>query len=138
MQRAPDPHHRQDRHGLKDDIEDLYELAIETEFEVDAVEETRDEARQHLLVRIARVGLGAVVLVLGLVALVMPGPGLLLIAIGLGLLSRDVPFARRLLHKVRRRLPEDENGNVPVGLIVASSTVTVLAIGASVWWYVLR
>jgi hypothetical protein len=48
---------------------------------------------------------GWAALVAGAVLLVLPGPGLPLLALGLTLLSRDLPWARRLRERVQDRLP---------------------------------
>ncbi len=48
---------------------------------------------------------GWAALVAGAVLLVLPGPGLPLVVLGLTLLSRDVPWARRLRARVQDRLP---------------------------------
>lgn len=45
--------------------------------------------------------IGTTVLLLGLIMLVTPGPGLIVIPIGLGILSLEFAWARRLLHRVR-------------------------------------
>ena len=47
-------------------------------------------------VRIGRIVAGAVCLVAGVLMLVLPGPGLVALAIGLGLLSHEFEWARRL------------------------------------------
>ena len=46
---------------------------------------------------------GALVLV-GVVMLITPGPGLLTIAAGLAVLGREYKWARRLLERVRERI----------------------------------
>jgi hypothetical protein len=48
---------------------------------------------------------GWAALVAGAALLVLPGPGLPLLVLGLTLLSRDVPWARRLRARVQDRLP---------------------------------
>lgn len=45
--------------------------------------------------------IGTTVLLLGLIMLVTPGPGLIVIPIGLGILSLEFAWARRLLRRVR-------------------------------------
>lgn len=97
-------------------------------------EETVEEAERHLVVRLVRIVAGVVVLIAGLIFFVIPGPGLLTIAIGLGLLAQDVPFARRLLERVRARLPEGENGQVKPWVIVLSLVGTVVFTAASLWF----
>jgi uncharacterized membrane protein YbaN (DUF454 family) len=49
---------------------------------------------------------GAIFILLGLVGLVLPIlQGVLFLLIGLVLLARELPFAARLLHRVRARFP---------------------------------
>lgn len=49
---------------------------------------------------------GWIFLVLGILGLVLPGPGILSILIGLYLLSHSSPWAKRLLTKLRQRYPK--------------------------------
>jgi uncharacterized protein (TIGR02611 family) len=44
---------------------------------------------------------GAVVVLVGLILCVLPGPGLLTVAAGLAILATEFEWARRLLHRVR-------------------------------------
>ena len=53
---------------------------------------------------------GWAALVAGAALLVLPGPGLPLLVLGLTLLSRDVPWARRLRARVQDRLPRRAMG----------------------------
>jgi uncharacterized protein (TIGR02611 family) len=114
------------------------DAAIEAEFETGIREETTEQAKRHIVLRIGAVLVGSVVLLAGLMMMVLPGPGLVVTAIGLAILSTEVPFAARLLEKVRERIPEDEDGNVSTWVIVVSCTGLVLGISASVWWSFLR
>ncbi len=74
------------------------------------------------MLRVLRVTLGVIVVGVGISLLVLPGPGLIVIAGGLALMAQDVPFARRWLAKVRERIPEDEDGGVATWVIVLSVT----------------
>lgn len=47
---------------------------------------------------------GSVVLGVGLILLVTPGPAFVVIPIGLGILSLEFEWARRWLHEVKRRI----------------------------------
>ena len=47
---------------------------------------------------------GSIVLGVGLVLLVTPGPAFVVIPIGLGILSLEFDWARRWLHKVKERI----------------------------------
>jgi len=123
---------------LREELAELREAAIEAELETGAREETVEEAERHVLLRLARVVAGVIVVLVGVALLALPGPGLVVVAAGLVLLSRDVPFARRLLAKVRERLPEDADGKVSPVFIAASATAGVIGIGASLWFAFLR
>ena len=124
-----DHHHR--RHELLD-------AAIEAEFETPPREPTVQAAKASLVKRVARLIGGTAFIILGLIMMVTPGPGLIAIAAGLALLAGDVPFARRLLDQVRARIPENEDGSISIWVWVFSGAMVVLALGASIWWYVLR
>ena len=45
--------------------------------------------------------IGATALMLGLVMIFLPGPGALVVLLGLGILGMEFAWARRLLHSVR-------------------------------------
>jgi tellurite resistance protein TerC/cation:H+ antiporter len=63
---------------------------------------------------------GATVLLLGIVMVVAPGPGLLTIALGLGILASEFLWARRLLKRLRtvgKRLAGRLLGKYSFGLI---------------------
>jgi hypothetical protein len=126
------------REELRDELRDLEQAAIETEFETGRREETVEEAKRHILVRAARVFAGVVVCGVGIALLVLPGPGLVVLAAGLVLLAQDVPFARRLLQRVQQRLPADQDGGVSKTFIVMCSAGGVLFMGVSIWWTFFR
>jgi hypothetical protein len=60
------------------------------------------------------------------------------LAAGLALLAQDVPFARRLLDRVRERLPEGQDGQVSKRFIVVCSAGGVLFMAFSIWWTFFR
>lgn len=128
--------HRRD--GVRDRLERLEAAAIDAERDTGVHEETVAEAKRHILLRIARVMLGVVVLFAGLLMLPLPGPGMLTIAAGLALLASDVPFARRLLDRVRERIPADADGRVSRPVLIGGLAVSACAIAFSVWWTFLR
>jgi uncharacterized protein (TIGR02611 family) len=51
--------------------------------------ETNQQERASKWIRLALIALGAVVVLIGLVALPAPGPGMLIVAAGLALLARE-------------------------------------------------
>jgi uncharacterized protein (TIGR02611 family) len=61
------------------------------------------------------VAIGAVLLLLGVVLLVTPGPGLLLIAAGLGILATRFAWARTVLERVRERISRGRRGTKSPG-----------------------
>lgn len=48
---------------------------------------------------------GMTVLAIGIAMIVLPGPAIVVIPIGLGILATEFVWARRLLHKIRARFP---------------------------------
>ena len=111
--------------------ERVVDAAIAAELETGRREETVEEARRSVLRRMARIAAGSFLVLAGLVMWVLPGPGLLTIAAGLLVLSRDFPWAARMLERVRARLPQDEAGQTHRGVVIASITLAVLSIGGS-------
>lgn len=139
-----DPAHPPD-HPRFDDLrrrlDRLEDAAVEAEIETGVREETVEEATRHLLWRVLRIVAGTVVTVLGVILLALPGPGLVVVAVGLGILSRDVPFARRLLDNVNDRIPRDQEGNLPRSARIMLVLSLLLAVGftcLSLWWTFFR
>ena len=113
----------------------LYEAAIESDYAIGKHEESKAEARTHVLVRLARMSLGAAVTVTGVVLIPRSGPGWLIAAGGLAILAKDIAWADRMLRLAHRRVPR-----LPAdAAIPRSSIVTMLIAGsalaaASLWW----
>ena len=124
--------------SARERFEKFEQAAIEAEFETGRQEETVAEAKRHILVRIGRVTLGVVVLFAGLLMLPLPGPGLVTIAAGLALLASDVPYARKLLESVRKRLPADADGNVSRPIVIGGLVLSVITVSCSIWWTFFR
>jgi len=109
------------------------EAAIEAEFETGYREETREEARRGVITRLLRMTAGTLVTIIGVIMMPLPGPGLLIVAVGLGILSRDVAWADRLLQIVRRRLPSDSDGGLPRSSIITMVVLALAGIAFSLW-----
>ncbi|MFQ3315367.1 MAG: hypothetical protein ACI85J_001500 [Candidatus Poriferisodalaceae bacterium] len=124
--------------GNMKDNNSFKDAAIEAELETGEREPTRDAAWSKSIKRLFRVGSGLLVTTLGLVMMLLPGPGLLTIAIGLSILSRDVAWADRLLSKVRARLPSNEHGKLPRSSIVTMTTMAIAGVLFSIWATFLR
>jgi uncharacterized protein (TIGR02611 family) len=59
--------------------------------------------QRHYVYRVAVAVVGFLVLIAGIAMLVLPGPGLLVSAVGLGLLALEFRWAERLLVRVTER-----------------------------------
>lgn len=122
-----------------DDHEDRFDrirdAAIEAEYETGEHEDTEERAKAHIVVRLVRMTIGTVVLILGLIATIGPGPGLLIVAAGLAILAKDVAWADRLLSRVQERLPRDEDGNIPRSAIVTMVVMLAAVTSASLYWF---
>lgn len=113
----------------------IEEAAIEAEFETGEREESVEEAKAHALVRAGRMTLGFAVVIIGIAALPLPGPGWLIIAAGLTILSKDVAWAERLLRYIRKRVPGiPEDGKIPRSSLATMAAITLAAVSASLWW----
>ncbi len=119
-------------------LERLEDAALDAEFRTGHEEDTVEEARQQLWRRATRVVAGSLLTLLGLILLVLPGPGLVVLALGLALLARDIPFARNLLVQVRRRLPDDGEGNIPTVYIAFMAISVIFFTSLSLWWTFFR
>lgn len=115
-----------------DRLELLREAAYQAEYATGRQERTPEAARRHIVVRLATIAVGSVVLLGGLVMMVLPGPGVLGILAGLGLLSRELPWAERIMEYVKKRAKLDELKEQPRWVQAAMWTVTVLAVAGSV------
>lgn len=122
----------------RDELRELEAAAIEAELATGHREETVEEAKRQLLKRALRITGGVVVCGVGLALLVLPGPGLVVLAAGLALLAQDVPFARRLLERVQKRLPAGEDGEVSRPFLVLCCATGVLFMTVSLWWAFFR
>ncbi|MDQ1636646.1 MAG: hypothetical protein QOJ32_3455 [Frankiaceae bacterium] len=79
---------------------------------------------------------GWILVVLGAAALVLPGPGLLLLLAGLVMLSREYEWAERRVEPVRQKAHEVARSSVssiPRILASALASLAIVAVGI-VWW----
>ena len=111
----------------------LREAAIEAELQTGRRERDRRSAAVHAVLRFGRMVIAAVLIIAGLAMLVLPGPGLVAIAAGLVIMSRDVAWADRLLHHVRARLPAGEDGRLSRSTIVTMVVLGVAGIALGLW-----
>ncbi len=113
--------------------ESLREAAIQAEYETGIRESTERAAKAHILVRIVRMTAGAIVCLAGIAMLVLPGPGLAVVAIGLAILARDVAWADRLLGHVRDRLPSDDDGALTRGTKITVAMSAAAGVFGTIW-----
>ncbi len=107
---------------------------MQAELETGERETTAEEARAHIVVRIARISLGLTITALGIAMLVLPGPGFVAIAGGLFILAKDIAWADRLLTKMRNRVPGiPADGKIPRSQMVTMGVITAGAMAAALW-----
>lgn len=118
--------------------ETLAEAAIQAEYETGRREKTEQGAKAHVAVRVVRMTAGALVTLLGLAMMPLPGPGLPVLAIGLAVLARDVAWADRLLGHVRDRIPTDDDGGITRSALITMILSGTAGILGSIWWFFVR
>ncbi|WP_421120374.1 PGPGW domain-containing protein [Aquihabitans daechungensis] len=122
------PHRAQTRR------ERLKEAAIQAEYATGVQEDTEEQARRHVLIRLGTIVVGFIVLIAGLAMLVLPGQGIITVIIGLTILARELPWAERVLEYAKKKAKLDELKEQPVWIKCVAWGFTVVAIAASVWW----
>ena len=98
-------------------------------------EKTVEQARRNVLIRIGTIVVGFAILIAGLVMMILPGPGIIGIIVGLGLLARELVWAERLLEYVKRRAKIDELKKQPAWLQAVMWVGTIAAIGGSGYYF---
>ena len=112
-------------------FERLVEAAYQAEFATGPNEMTREAAKRHIVIRIATIVVGFIVLLGGLVMMVLPGPGIVGILAGLGILSRELPWAERMIEYVKKRAKIDQLKQQPKWVQIVMWTLTIVASVAS-------
>jgi len=128
-----EPERRDQEEPAHGELDRLREAAYEAELETGQRERTPAAARSSIRLRLVRMTVGFLLLFIGVVLLILPGPGWLCIAAGLAILARDVAWAARALEKVRSRLPKDSDGNVPKSVVVGSVALMLAGAAVSLW-----
>ncbi|MEZ5340858.1 MAG: PGPGW domain-containing protein [Acidimicrobiales bacterium] len=72
-----------EKHEIRDFIEAVKEAAIEAEFETGVREATVEEAKAHIVIRLAKIIGGFALVILGIILMPLPGPGWVIVAAGL-------------------------------------------------------
>jgi hypothetical protein len=117
--------------------ERLLEAAIEAELETGRREPTEAEARRGVALRLVRAVGGFVLIGIGIALLVLPGPGWLVIILGLSLLP--FAWAERTIAGIRRKVPGiPDDGAIPartwvvMGVIAAAAMAGALLFGDAI------
>lgn len=113
-------------------VDRLGAAAIEAERQTGHYEETVEEARRNVIIRLARIVGGFTVIGIGLAGLALPGPGWLIIIFGLSLLP--FAWAERTIRLIRSKIPGvPEDGTIPMStwiimgvLLVAFTTLSIV------------
>lgn len=106
-------------------VERLNAAAIEAELETGRREETMEEARRGVIIRLARIIGGFTVIGIGVAALPLPGPGWLIIIFGLSLLP--FAWAERTIRLIRRKIPGvPEDGTIPMRTWIIMGVLLVI------------
>ncbi len=115
--------------------DEFRKAAIDAELAVGDAEDTRKQAWYHVILRLGRMIFGTLVLLAGLAMMVLPGPGVVVIAAGLVILSRDVKWADTALRYLRKKAPGlEEEGPIPKSTIVVSLMLMAAAGLGGYWW----
>lgn len=109
----------------------LRAAALEAERSTGARERTEEQARRGVLARLAIISLGSLVTLLGLVLIPLPGPGIVVVLAGLGILATEVAWAERALAYAKRRSKVDALTAQAPWLKPASVVVTIIGTAAS-------
>jgi hypothetical protein len=126
----PDERRHEHHSRLEEIAEELTHAVYEAERETGVHEETVEEVRRSLALRAVRTVAGFVLIGVGASLIVLPGPGWLVVLMGLSLLP--FAWAERTIRAIRRRVPGiPEDGTIPARTWVVIGVVTVGAIVGS-------
>jgi cation:H+ antiporter len=112
----------------------LHDAAVNAEIATGTQEKTVDRARRNVVVRLATIVAGFALLIAGIVMMILPGPGVAAIIVGLGLLARELTWAERLLEYVKKRAKIEELKTQPAWIRVVMWIGTIAAAGGSLYY----
>jgi hypothetical protein len=116
---------------IRDAGRELLAAATQAEYQTGAEEQNESEAHRHVGIRIARMIGGFILVGVGIAAIPLPGPGWMLIILGLSLLP--FAWAKRTVRLIRRKIPGvPEDGRISTLTWVVMGALLVVATAVSV------
>jgi len=113
--------------------ERLREAAYEAERETGTAEATQEAIQHAVWVRLARTFGGFLLILVGLAALPLPGPGWIILIVGLTLLP--YAWADRTVRLIRRNVPGvPEEGRIPTSTWIVMGVVLISVTLVSIIW----
>ena len=135
----PDPssgseeHH----HGVRDAFSTAAHASMDAEQDLTARIETEEELRHGLVMKVIRATGGFMIIGVGIALLPLPGPGWVVIIVGLSLLP--FAWAERTIRRIRRTIPGiPEDGKIPLtswilmGVLLAAAMLIALLFGGAI------
>ena len=117
-------------HPLRDAI---VEGAIAAEKAMGHHEETDEEAKHALWLRILYTLGGTIVIIIGILLLPLPGPGWVVVALGFSILPFQ--WSRRVVREIRRRIPGvPEDGAIPLSTWITGGVLLAVMTSISIFW----
>jgi uncharacterized protein (TIGR02611 family) len=116
----------------------LRAAALEAERGTGSRESSDRQARRHILARIGIIVIGTIVLLAGLLMLILPGPGVVAVLAGLGILAQELPWAERIMERVKEKAHVDQLKASPAWVRVVLVVATVVGVAASVMYVLQR
>jgi hypothetical protein len=112
-------------------VDRLSAAAIEAEFETGRQEETLEEARRGVIIRLVRIIAGFAIIAIGLAGLALPGPGWIIIIFGLSLLP--FAWAERTVLLIRQKIPGvPDEGTIPLRTWIIMGVLLVVFMTVSI------
>lgn len=112
--------------------------AIEAELATGRRESSDARAHRNIVFRLVIIVVGTIVSLAGLSMMVLPGPGIVVTLVGLGILAREFAWADRLLRTFRKKSRVDDIGRLPMWAQVLLGLVSIAAVVASLVYVVIR
>jgi hypothetical protein len=112
-------------------VDRLSAAAIEAEIETGHHEETVEEARRGVIIRLLRIIAGFSIIAIGAAGLVLPGPGWIMIIFGLSLLP--FAWAERTVLLIRQKIPGvPDEGTIPLRTWIIMGVLLVVFMTLSI------